>query len=367
MIPRRSYSDQTLHLRLPFGQTLGLTLVILGLALAAGEVLSRTPVFQAHVVANRWGGRHRQFELQLGRLETVVARGGPIDCIFLGNSMAWLGFDPEAFGRAYRRETGQDIHCFNFGVDGMPTVSAGALVPVLIRDYQPRLLIYGTTAQDYAISEESEEATVLLRMPWLRYRRGQLTVQGWIHEHSHLFHYSETLGHLLRLEKRYLLLTRHYASLKSNYGFEPYTGVGTLVSLPPNPERSAGQVQYLFGLLSDYEMLPENVQGLEQVMSQNSPDVQVLIVEMPVSPTYMGFFDNGRQDYQLFIDQVEGVARSGMVPFWQTNQKALIPEEGYWDYTHLNTEGARIFSEWLGEQVGRAAMEGTLRVPVGAR
>jgi hypothetical protein len=309
------------------------------------------------------GGRHRQFELQLGRLETVVSRDGPIDCIFLGNSMVWLGFDPEAFARTYRRQAGEGIRCFNFGVDGMPTVSAGPLASILARDYQPRLMIYGTSARDYSLSKGTSEATRILELPWLQYRLGQFSIQGWFHDHSRLYQYQESLSHVLRFDERYLLLTRYHDSLKDDYGFYRKETVGEFVSMPPDPRSEETQIRGLFGVLSDYEMLPENLSGLEQIVGQNSYGIQVLIVEMPVPPTYLHFFGNGQQDHQRFIDQMERVAESGAVQFWPTTQLWLIPDDGWADYAHLNTKGARVFSEWLGAQLGMAVVQGKLGSP----
>jgi hypothetical protein len=361
------FGNPTLRLELPFGQTLGLALILFGLLIGLGEAVVRTEVFQAHVIANRMGGRHRQFELQLGRLETVVARDGPIDCIFIGNSMVWHDFDPEALAQGYRRQTGQNIRCFNFGIDGLPTVNAGALAPILAGDYRPRLLIYGITARDVALTREYQDDVPLLEMPWLRYRLGQYTVRGWFHAHCRLYRYWETLGHLLRLEKRYLLLTDYYASLKSNYGFEGHEGVSPSAEIVPDPDSQDRQIQGYFELLSEYEILPENLSGLEQVMAQNGGGLQVLIVEMPIPPPYLHFFGNGQQDYQRFVDRVEALAESRAIPFWHTTQLDLIPADGWHDYVYLNTKGARIFSGWLGEQVGRAVVQGELEDPVATR
>ncbi len=277
--------DRTPRLELPFGRTLGLSAVVFGLLLALGEGVVRAPLFRAHVVSNNRGGRHGQFELQLGRLETVVARDGPMDCVVLGNSMVWHDVDPEAFADGYRRQTAQDIRCFNFGVDGLPAVAAGAVAQVLIADVRPRLLIYGTTARDYVLSGASTDATVLLEMPWLQYRLGRFSIRGWLHEKSHLYRSRETLGQLLRLEGRHLLLTGPYASLKSTYGFYGREATAVSVDAPPDPEIPGIQLWGLFELLDDYQLLPEAVSGLEQVMGQNGPDIQIVIVEMPVPPT----------------------------------------------------------------------------------
>lgn len=349
---------RTLRLELPFGRTLGLAVVVFGLIVTLGEGLVRTRLFEAHVVSNNRGGRHGQFELQLGRLETVVARDGPIDCVVLGNSMVWHDFDPEAFAAGYRRQTGQDIRCFNFGVDGLPAVAAGAVAQVLVADFQPRLLIYGTTARDYALSDESADATVLLEMPWLQYRLGRFCIRGWLHEQSHLYQYRETLGQLLRLQGRDLLLTGYYASLKSTYGFYGRQATAVSVDAPPDPDIPGIQLWGLFELLDDYRLLPEAVSGLEQVMGQNGLDVQVVIVEMPIPPTYMHFFGDAGEDYQKFVRLVESLAETNAVSFWRTAQPGLIPDDGWYDYVYLNTKGARIFSEWLGAKAGSAVVQG---------
>jgi hypothetical protein len=351
---------RTLHLKRPFGQTFSLALILFSLLLGAGEALTRSRVFKSHFIADGRGTRHNQFELQLGRLETIVAIEGPVQCIFLGNSMVWNGFDPEAFAQAYRRQTGQSLRCFNFGVDGLPVVSAGALAQILVHDYRPKLLIYGTDARDYAVTREAEDTTVLLDTPWLRYRLGQFSSEGWLYEHAHLFRYGETLGHLMRLEKRYLVVTRVDALNRDNYGFGGDEKVGSFVSTPPNYHSDMGSVQYYSGLLSDYKMLPENLVGLEQVVHNHSNGTEVLVIGMPVPETYFYFFGNGEHDYQSFLAGVRDVTEANAVPFWPTTALHLIPSDGWVDYSHLNTKGARIFSTWLGQQLGEAAEKGLI-------
>ncbi len=347
--------ENTLHLGWPFGKTLILTLILLSLLLGAGEALTRTRLFKSHFIADARGTPHNQFELQLGQLETIVAREGPIECIFLGNSMVWRGFDTEAFAQAYKQQTGQDLRCFNFGVDALPAVGAGAIAEILVQDYRPKLLIYGTDARDYAVKRESSDAAVLLDTPWLRYRLGQFSVKGWLYEHSHFYRYQRTLGHLMRLEKRYLLVRGADALNKSNYGFHGGGTVGSFVSTPPNPNDHTAHVRYYFSVLSDYKMLLENLNGLKQIVRHNTQGTQVLVVEMPVPEMYFHFFGKGEQDHQAFLDQIGGIAEANGAPFWHTTALHLIPDDGWGDYSHLNTKGATIFSQWFGEQLGQAA------------
>lgn len=359
--------ERTLQLTGPRRSTLGLAAVLFALLLVLGEAVVRTDVFRAHVVSTSKGGRHDQFEHQLGRLEAVVAKDGPIDCIVLGNSMVWFGFDTEAFAQGYLRQANQHVRCYNFGVVAMPAAAAGAVAPILVGDYQPNLLIYGTSAQDYAISRATEDATVIMDMPWLKYRLGQFSIQGWFFASSRTYQYRDTVGRLLRFQDRYLLLAGNYASAKDNYGFVGKEAARQPVSVPPDPRSEETSDKYLYQLLSGYEMLPENLVGLEQVMALNGPNLQVLIVEMPRPPMSLYFFGDGERDQQRFIDQVHGMAESRGIPFWQTSQPPLIPQEGWWDYSHLNTVGARVFGEWLGEQVGNAVVQRMFRKPVRER
>jgi hypothetical protein len=82
---------------------------------------------------------------------------------------------------------------------------------------------------------------------------------------------------------------------------------------------------------------------------------------MPVPDTYYYFFGNGKDDYQRFIDQVNHLAEANEVQFWQTSPLQLIPDDGWVDYTHMNTTGARAFSQWLGQRVGERVNQGTIR------
>lgn len=353
-------SNTTLRVKRPSGVTPALALLFLVVLLAAGELLARLEPFQSHMAAPRLGSPHRQFEIQMHRLETLYQREGRVDCIFLGNSMVWRGFDPHAFALAYQAQRGQALRCFNFGVDAMPAAGAGILAEILIADYHPRLLIYGTDARDYAVLREDRDATVLLDTPWMQYRSGRFTVEGFLLEHSYLYRYRELLQRLLRFDYSQWRPEPN-RSPSARYGFGPVSKVGSFVQTIPDPQDPRPPIQYYFTVLSDYQMLPENLAGLEQIVALNEADVDVavVVVEMPVPETYMHFFANGQEDYRRFIEQVGDVAAEHGVPFWQTTPLNLIPTNGWVDYSHLNSRGAGRFSTWLGEQLGGAAVRQT--------
>ena len=344
------------------GKTLLLAIVFFCLFYLAGEMVARTRPFQVYLTHQTWGSRHRAFEMQLSRLDWVYNQEGSIDCIFLGNSMVWRGFDPEAFSKGFRVKTGQDLRCFNFGVDGLPASNAGAIAEILIHDYRPQLMIYGTEARDYAVPPETQDARVLAEMAWLKYRQGQFSFQGWLVDRSELFRYRPSLQNLLRFNYQYTARELANQPVGSRYGFDPDTRVRN-VAIAPDRNNPEGHIQYYYQLLANYQMLPENLVGLREVLSQHQAVDDLVVVELPVPPTYMLFFNNRDKDYQVFIDQVSELTEEHQVLFLETTPWNTIPDDGWVDYSHLNQKGARIFSQMLGEKVGTAVMSGELANP----
>jgi hypothetical protein len=97
-------------------------------------------------------------------------------------------------------------------------------------------------------------------------------------------------------------------------------------------------------------------------MDHNRQGTQVIVTEMPVADGLFYFFGNGQDDHQRFLAQVDQLAKAHEVPFWQTDALDMIPDDGWFDYSHVNTAGAAIFSNWLGQQVGEAVNQGTFEL-----
>lgn len=348
---------RTLQLKRPFGKTLVLSWLVLALLLGAAEILARTERFQSLLTAPAMGSRHFELGWKLALLEMLSNREAPIECIAIGSSMVDLGFDPQAFAAGFKGSTGQDIRCFNFGIDALPAAGSAALAGILVKDYRPGILIYGTDARDYSVAREAEDTVVVLDSAWVRYRTGHFSVEGWLLEHFYLYRYRDILSLLARFN--FEDARRSGSRLNeqmTSYGFTPYSTVGTYVYDPPNPKDESFQINYYFRLLSDYEMREENLSGLEQIFNENGPSTRVIVVEMPVPAGYFYFFENGKDDYDRFIKQIASLAE-GNVPFLQTTLLDPIPEDGWVDYSHLNRKGASVFSGWLGEKVGEIAKQ----------
>jgi hypothetical protein len=342
-------------LKWPFGQTLGLALLLFSLLLGGFELFIRTEFVRSRLNAPTMGSRHGQFENQLARLDRVIAQEGSVDCIFLGSSLVWLGVEPQTFAQAYQRETGQDIRCFTFGVSAMPASAAGPVAKILSEDYHPKLLVYGLSARDFAFPSEAEDAAVILETPWVQYRTGHFTVRGWLYEYFYSLHYLSHFHRLLRLD---------FSPLENDFGTTPAEWHGFLPKDKPITDKSLVSAnEYAHKWLYNYKIWPDNLLGLEQVVQQSSPAMQVIILEMPVPPTHFAYFKNGRSDFEQYVTEVENVLAAGSVPFWRTVDLQLIPPEDWWDPSHMNAQGAKIFSEWLGHRIGQAVEQSEIKDP----
>jgi hypothetical protein len=327
--------------------------------LAIGELVARAEVFQAHLTAPDLDSRHYQLGRKLALLEESVRESGPLDCLAIGSSTVDLGFDPMAFSNSFEDETGVPLHCFNFGIDASSMAATAAIAQILIEDYQPRLLIVGTDARDYAVSEYDEDAAVVLGTEWVRYRLGERSLKGWLVEHSYLFRYRRILGRMTRFD------FRDWGGAPLNHEISPdgQTRVATIgenVHHAPSEDGDSYIVSYLTGLLGNYRMLPENLEALRKVTGLQGQGRAIVIVEMPLPEGYFTFFGDEKADYELFVQQVQQMSESGGLAFIPAMSTDDLPAGGWVDYLHLNASGARVFSRWLAERMAHLAMEGKI-------
>jgi hypothetical protein len=352
----------TLQITTAPGKTVWFTGLLFILLITVAEWVARSESFQVSLTPPTMGSRHYQPGHKLVLLNALVRKTGHVDCIMLGSSTVDTGFDPSAFETGYKEITGRDIHCFNFGIDASSAASTAALARIIVEDYQPRLLIIGTDARDYAVPREDPEPAVVLNTPWVAYRQGNFSLEGWLLDLSYLYRYRQQLGRLARFQFEGTL----WSKTKLNYeilpnGFTPLSKVGTYINDPPNPGDDSFEVTYYTRIYSSYQMLHENLESLESIMEYNESEIQVILVEMPVSDGLYYFFGNRESDYNRFLTRVSELATRHHVPFWQTEPLDFIPDTGWVDYSHLNKTGAEIFSTWLGQQVGRAEDQGSTK------
>jgi hypothetical protein len=320
--PAGRAAGRTLQLQFPLGHTIALAAIWLGLFLVAGEATLGLDRVQATFATPGLGSRHRQFEVQLGRLDRLVRIHGPMDCLLLGNSMVWLGIDPQIVARELERVAGRPVPCFNFGVSALPASSAGLIAPILVERYHPRLLVYGTFARDYAVPGSAEDAWVIAETHWVQYELGQPDVAGWLYAHSNLARYRDRLAELARLDFEDALAAEYGPPEYRAFGFDPKLDVRVDVRQRPDlGEASASDARTW---LYHYAVQSENLEGLSQIAALSQHDTRVIVLEMPVAANAMGLFANGRRDYRLYLEAVASILASSDTPFWRSTEAPLM-------------------------------------------
>jgi hypothetical protein len=345
--------------------TLAMALAILVFYLILGEVFSRSDIAHNLFITPDLGGKYRGFVEQLNRLDTFVSGRDDIDCIFLGDSTVMSDFSPSVFSKSFYDQTGSVIDCFNFGVGDSNVVGSAALAKILIDEYHPKLLIYGIHILNYATPGKSEGAAAILESPWVQYKLGYFSMEGWLYEHSYLYRYLDTYGKLADLGTNYNELLRRGETYMPE-GYYPMEGQGPFdLTNPPDPASQHPYDEHYFTALGNFKVDPTNLEALRQIADLQSANTQIIAVEMPVSDTFYYYLDGGRQEYSLFVEEIRKTLSENSTGFLQVESLLPLPSNLWFNRNHLNTEGAEQFSKWLGERLGEAVAEGKVSLPSG--
>jgi hypothetical protein len=289
--------------------------------------------------------------MRLYDLDRYVRQAGDLDCVIVGSSIPNLGIEPETLSEAYQQETAAPLNCFNFAILGLSDRGTAALAGILLKRYHPRLIVYGVSVHDFGNGLNFD-----MDNPWARYETGSPDPQGWLESTFLSYRYYLTYSLSLTSSNAAPLL-RHQERISPSGQFRS----GRTVDVSQFPDRDLFSHQW-----KDYGRLQPrtaDMSGLADLLRMNGPDVQVIIVEMPISDYGKQYLPDGEKDYQAYQERVRILASSLGVPFIGSPDANLIPADGWYDYTHLNLRGAPVFSAWLGHMLGEAVLGGTVQGP----
>ncbi|MFZ5880041.1 MAG: hypothetical protein ACOY0R_11780 [Chloroflexota bacterium] len=322
---------KTLRIGLPLGQTFFraiLAALAFGVAL---ELLARTPA--AASLPESYGSSHPHFETQMRQLKSRVAREGRIDCIFLGNSQVLYGIDPRVVEQTYQDATGQVIHCQNFGLGGLPPMSAAPVARMLVENFHPSVIVFGSGLWDYSSGNAASTHASLVSSPWVKYQLGIWSLDGWLYEHSRAFRI------LFGVERA--LKTRDDQGDKiDGNGHAAYTGQ-TRLTLNE-------QLEYFESISSRPELTERQRNGLRDLLALDGSQVKIILVETPFDPAFLAARRKARLLYPEFKNMLVSQAGLAGVEVWLTQEAVEISEDQWYDLIHLNDEGAAHFSRLLG-------------------
>jgi hypothetical protein len=117
------------------------------------------------------------------------------------------------------------------------------------------------------------------------------------------------------------------------------------------------QVDYFDSLLDRPEITGEQLDGLHNLLSLNTNETKVIIVETPVDPIFFTLkqFAYNRKVYPDFKNMLENEAAYANTDLWLTQETLQIPADGWYDIVHFNKIGTMYFSRLLGERLSGIA------------
>ena len=342
-----------LRLHWPFGGTVLLGLLFAAAIAGAAELASRAEALVGRLPAETVGGGLVQLDRKLAFLRELIGREGPVDCLFLGSSQVYRSVDPEIVDSALRQAGGEGFRSFNFGLGGMSETSEAQIARILLEKFQPKLVVIGASSYGlYERKDRDQFESHLVTSPWYRYHRGEFTAEGWLSDRSAAFRRFRgyQFWRDLPAETRQKLGQVVQGMTASGYG---RSEAGEFRGIDRGAARD----------LRQFEVSPDRLSALGELLRLRSPGLEVLVVEVPVSETTLQHFGDGKADHQRALDEIEKVTARYGVPFWRYPADRAIPEDGWADFIHLNRIGSTTYSRWLGEQLLEAVRDGRLKLP----
>jgi hypothetical protein len=316
----------------------GLALLLLT---AAAEGAARLPGVRARFPFTSTNNPNGEFDYLLSSLDQAAARYGGVECVILGSSLVGVGFSAAEFSISYSNAGGAPaLRCVPLGMPGMVAEQAGTVARLLADLYHPRLLIFGTSARDFndKITDTTfNAANDFARAAWVRYRLGEgFSVDAWLVEHSYAYRYA--------LNARQWLHNRYYSS-------RPPQPPGPDLTRLPDPVTEAN----LYAAMDGYEVSARGLAGLADLLALREQGLEVVVVEMPLHPTYAAFFDQGEADLARWRQTVQTTTEAAGGIFRSAHLALELPSEGWHDRGHLGNLGRQVFSAWLGQEAATGA------------
>jgi hypothetical protein len=347
-------STHTLQLKYIPGQTVAVAIGMLLLMWLLAEILLRQSFIQAHLPPPSFGTTNIMFEVKSAWLRKRASLTH-INCIFIGHSAVESGINTQVFEEAFQAETGKKIECFNYGVGGLMPTTISTLAENLAAKYHPELLVLGTNERGYQVIRGSDGVH---DSHWLRYRQGLPDPQGWFIDQSWSYQYwlrwsavSETIPTITWLEEHVLGLS----------GYVPTSGIREGIDLTHSPDPET-EVQ-AFENSRDWQFDDQQLAALTQLRGLSQQGIQILAVEMPVHPTFGGFYPNAELEHEELRQALADYIRAQGIMYWQTDTQPTPPADGWADRNHFNEIGAAFFSNWLGHELGKAVLSGEIYDP----
>ena len=330
-------SSKTLQVKFPVALTIPYAFIYLLIYLLILENVAKSDWIQDKYPLRRLGISHYQFEWKISNLDALVRAQGEIDCIFVGSSLVVRGIAPKVISESYKEETGKDISCFNFGVDSMKMPSAEYIIPFLYERYHPRVIVFGISPREFN-REDDESFEPIVGSDWFQYQLGNFSWKGLAYSNSYAYQY---------------LITWKSKNTDDNWQLIEDIGdkMGFLGFNPLDVEFDPNLINVGIKALRQFKVFNRTLKKFEKILDLDGNDVEIILLEMPVTSRYTNFLKGGQKRYNRFFNQIENLAFSRGIPFIRTNNPREIPNRYFIDTHHLNLKGAVLLSNLLAEEL----------------
>ena len=343
----------TLRLSSAAVRTAGIWLAVFGAVVLVAECAARCDALRRLLVTPAVTTGLRPLDLKVAGIADAARERGHVDCIIIGSSVAWTSLDPRELDAGLREAGARPLRCYNFGLPSLTVEEAAALAQILVADYRPDVLVYGFTARDFRSTALLNDPARVLGVPWVRYRRGEPSFEGWLAAHSAA--YRQALPYRLLLRPRAWTAMRWHDQRPSFDGYQPSGAVGGMSGVVLRPP-AAGAVT------GDGDRpTPSADAALATLLDLRRAGVQVVLVEIPVSRAALRAFAPLLAGYRSFTRDLRDRA-SEQGAWFVHRSAAFLGEDDFGDPVHMNPEGARRWSRWLGGRLAvrtRSAAEGS--------
>lgn len=332
--------ERTWRVSWPLGQTAGLAALVLLAALGLLELVARQPWASVLPSSDAIASLNFQFERKRTLLDTWVAQNGRLDCLIVGNSMIDYGVDPEVLAEAFAARAGTSLRCFNMGLDNLRILIVQDLLMALVRQYHPRLLVYGTSPIEYRQRYQGQP------FPYFG--------EQWLGEFSYAYRRYRTLLNDLDPAYAQNLADIRRAPLDGGYTIAGYRTISDLplidVSQPPSPvtERDS------FNEARDFAFDSQTLSSLDAIVKLGSSQMAVAVIVLPVHPTFLDYLGDHQDVWATNLAHLRATVAAQAVPLFEPPASLNIPSAGWHDRDHLAPSGAALYSAWLGGQLADA-------------
>jgi len=309
------------------------------LAAAGGEALARSAL-GAGLPAPSVGADNFLLDAKLYALESQIRRDGRIDCLFVGSSVTNSDIDPAIVAQAYAAQTGESIHCYNIGIPVMTADNTIVFSRALIQRFHPRVVFFTVLPRD--ISPFQYNADYIENSVWVKYNSGQPSLHGWLVNNLYAYRYLLSWRYLLVVENRIKRSTEIEALTCD--GFQPAQGIH-----PPDPKNPFSSAQELQEIWKDQN----HSSSILKVGALQTQYTRVIVIEGPLNRSLdvIGASPQAWSAYETeYLPKLAELLNGSSTTLWRTDSiSAQIPFAHWYDWRHLNAEGAQTFSQWLGE------------------